>query len=395
MKKILVLHRYPPKQVIGTNASFIEFLKKLLQEGFKVYYLTYKEKDIEQDGGLENIVENKNFKFVRLPFYFNRGDNFDKKLKTYLWLFLAPLYVRKLQNKHKLDLVYCDDSVPYYGFFSKLVSPKSKIIIRLGDLQSGYAWADENPTLFKLALKIEKFMWKKMDGIVAISDTFKQFLIRQEVDERKVRVVKESINLDQVNFSEVKVPITGKIMFHGSLVKCKGLKTLLDAFKIFQQKYPKAKLVIAGGGEEESKLVKYVKEQGLGNIEFTGWYDHKTLEKVMKDVQISVVMRSGNIANNFVVTTCLLESWAYKKPVLVPRLSSFQEVIKDWENGVFFEPGNAEDLAEKMGELYKNEDRYKDMAVAGLKSAKETFNHKKIAEDMANVIKYFLSKVKV
>jgi glycosyltransferase involved in cell wall biosynthesis len=383
MKKILVLHRYPPRQVVGTNASFLEFLEELVRQDFEVFYLTYREnerfpKDIE------------GVKFVRLPFRFNRGNSFDKIFKTYLWMLLAPIYVRFLQNKHKLDLVYCDDSVPYYGYFAKLLSPRSKVVIRLGDLQSGYKWAEDNPEFFEKALKWETKMWKKLNGVITISEPFKDFIIKRGVKEDKINVVKESINLKNTDFSDIHVPKTGKFMFHGSMAKCKGLETLLEAFKIFHNKYPETELIVAGGGEVEEEIQNYAQEIGIENTTFTGWYDHAKLARLMKDIQISIVMRSANMANDFVVTTCLLENWAYKKPVIVPNLAAFREVIEDEVNGVFFEPGNEKDLAKKMEKLYTDDGSYEKLVKNGLKTANEVFNQNKIAKDMVSALKSYL-----
>ncbi|MFC1756116.1 glycosyltransferase [Patescibacteria group bacterium] len=383
MKTILVLHRYPPQQVVGTNASFIEFLKELSLKGYKTYYLTYKE---ESQNSRKLDEEINNLEFIRIPFSFNRGNNFDKKLKTYLWIITAPFYVSRLQKKHNIDLVYCDDSVPFYGFFSKILSSRSKVIIRLGDLQTGYALADEHPKLFKLILKVERYMWGKVDGIIAISNPFKAFIVKQGIGEEKIKVVKESINLDGVDFEKVDASKTGVVAFHGSVVKCKGLKVLLDAFYLFNTDFPETKLVVAGGGEEESRIKQYAKEKDIKNVEFTGWYDHNKLDEIMDDVQIAVVMRSPNMANNFVVTTCLLEDWKFKKPVLVPDLEAFKEVIVGGENGVLFKVGNVEDLSDKLRVLYKEEQRYERLVRGGLTTAKETFDHKKIAKSMVEAL---------
>ncbi len=382
-KRILVLHRYPPRQVVGTNASFMEFLRELIRNDYEVYYLTYKEEE-------KYPKEMEGLEYIRLPFTFDRSDHSDKVRKTYLWIVLAPFYVRSLQKKYNFNLVYCDDSVPYYGFIAKMISPRSKVVIRLGDLQTGYSLADTYPMLFKIALKIEVIMWKKLDGVVAISEPFKKYIIEQGVDKKKITYVQESINLKNTDFSDIAVPRTKKIMFHGSLLKCKGLETLFDAFKIFKKKHKDVGLIIAGGGGEEEAIKSYAKKIKLRNVTFTGWYNHEKLAKLMREVQVSVVMRSSNMANNFVVTTCLLENWAYKKPTLVPKLAAFEKVIEDKKNAVYYEPDDAKDLAEKMDYLYENTDIYEKLVKGGLKTANNVFNHHKIAKNMVRVLKSYL-----
>lgn len=382
-KKLAILHRYPPAQVVGTNASFVEFLKALSERGYTTFYLTYKGK------GEKPVI--KNLTYVELPFYFNRGNNFDKILKTYLWILLAPFYVLYLQNKYNLDIVYCDDSVPYYGFLAKLLSPKSKVVIRLGDLQTGYSLADKHKNLFKLALSVEVFMWNKLDGLIAISDPFRKFIVNQGVNKKKVKVVEESINLDDTDgYKKILNRKNFVISFHGSLVKCKGTEVLLRAFRNFSKTYENSKLIIAGSGGEDQFLKKLASDLNIKNVEFVGWFNHEKLKEIFGGVDVSVVMRSPNMANNFVVTTCLLESWKFKKPVIAPNLESFKGVIKDKFNGILFKVGDENDLKNKIMYLYKNKSVWKKLGDNGFNTAKKLFDYKMIGNKMVDSLESYL-----
>ncbi|MFZ2664315.1 MAG: glycosyltransferase family 4 protein [Patescibacteria group bacterium] len=381
--KIAVLHRYPPKQVIGTNASFIDFLRILSERNHNVFYFTYKQK--------ESLPSFNGLKYVFLPFTFNRGNSLDKMVKTYLWIFLVPIFVLFKNKKEKFDVVYCDDSVPYFAFFTKLLNPRTKVVMRLGDLQSGYSLAEKHKIMFEIALKIETMMWKKMDGLVAISETFKKFLLEKDLDSKKVSVVEESINLEGLELpkkeSEKKSEIV--FMFHGALVVCKGLDTLINAFSLIHKEYPNTKLIIAGGGGDEKRIKDLAQSLDLKNVEFTGWYNHEELKEIMADVDISVAMRSPNMANNFVVTTSLLENWKFKKPVIAPDLKSFKSVIKNGANGMLFKVGDIDDLYKKMKYLINNKDIWNMLGENGFKTDQDIFECKKIALKMVNILEEY------
>ena len=175
-------------------------------------------------------------------------------------------------------------------------------------------------------------------------------------------------------------------MFHGSMATCKGLDTLLDAFKIVRSKSSKYKLIIAGAGEESKRIAKRVTSEQIKGVIFTGWYDHQKLEEIMKKTDISIVMRSGNFANNFIVTTCLLENWCYMKPVLVPNLASFKQNVKKSVSGIFFEPDNPSSLDKKMFYLADNPNIWSTLGKNGQKKANQKFNHKKIAIKLSKII---------
>ena len=149
--KIAVLHRYPPQQALGTNASCIEVLKKLTKTHADVLYVTFREKHEIPIPGVT---------FIRIPLFFNRAHNIDKVVKTYAWIFLVPLQILRLRLRKKVDIIYCDDSVPFYAFLCKLLNPGLKVIMRLGDLQIGYQFYDTNRRVYNLLLKIEVAIWK-------------------------------------------------------------------------------------------------------------------------------------------------------------------------------------------------------------------------------------------
>ena len=132
--RVAVLHRYPFNQIVGTNASFPSFINELEKSGHQIYYLTYRDKQGEKVSGVS---------YRELPFFFNRGNRKDKLIKTLLWTFLVPFLARQVKKNDQVELFYCDDSVPYYGFLTKLLVGKAKVVIRLGDLQSGYNFADQ------------------------------------------------------------------------------------------------------------------------------------------------------------------------------------------------------------------------------------------------------------
>lgn len=52
----------------------------------------------------------------------------------------------------------------------------------------------------------------------------------------------------------------------------------------------------------------------------------------------------------------VMESQKYGTPVIGAKIGGIPELVIDGENGLLFESGNAENLAEKIRELWSNED---------------------------------------
>jgi glycosyltransferase involved in cell wall biosynthesis len=76
-------------------------------------------------------------------------------------------------------------------------------------------------------------------------------------------------------------------------------------------------------------------------------------EQLYKAIKKSkaVIMPSEWYENN---PMSILEAFALGKPVIGSRIGGIPELVRDNETGLTFEPGNAEDLSEKIKELLGN-----------------------------------------
>ncbi len=389
---ILVLHRYPIDLAIGTNPSFPYMLERLYNFADDVTLISFK-------GNTKNKFPK--IKFKELRFSFDRGNSIDKLFKSILWLFLSPLVARSVAKKNNIDLIYCDDSIPYYPYFIKiLVGKKTKVVMRLGDLQTGYFFADQGfikKIFFHVFHYFELVAWRKIDWIIAISNPFRKYVEKEGIDPNKIFVVKESINLDSF------YPMTSRmreqyniednaivIMFHGAIEKSKGVEVLLDAAQKIMPKHNELYLLIVGNGTAFNEI-RNKGEQGRykDRIIFTGWVELNKIPEFLNAADIGIALRNENIGNNFVVTTALMQYWACEKPLLAPDLAAIQEIVVDGENAILFKKGNSDDLAEKIDEIIKNRDRWQSMGKLGRKTVRENFDKTKVAQDMVDLLSQF------
>jgi len=125
------------------------------------------------------------------------------------------------------------------------------------------------------------------------------------------------------------------IYYAGRLVKEKGLFTLLEAVKGLD-----IQLKIIGEGPLMSDLAKHKGD----NTDFLGYMPLEELKKATADC-MGMVISSEWYENN---PLSIMEAFALGKPVIGPKIGSIPELIKEGENGLTFEPGNAHDLREKI-----------------------------------------------
>lgn len=388
--KICIIHRYPISVIRETNPSFPLFMKKLLFNGHKVFFVSCRKKAGE--------CHNKNILYRELSFTIDRSRASDKLLKSLLFTLLVPFKVYNLHRREHLDLVYCDDSLPFYGYLINVIA-KTKTIIRLGDLQTAYMFADRGRVgklLFKILFAFERYMWRKVDKVIAISDAFKTFLVDNGIPESKIGVVPESIDVEMFRAQGPTVKIRKRyginndillIMFHGVITRCKGLYTLLRAVPLVLKQIPAAKFMIIGNGPELKRLKKLSQKLGIENsVIFTGWIPFQEIPRYLNEADVGIPMRSGNLGNNFVVTTALLQYWAMKKPIVAPNLSAMASIIDNNSNGLLFKPDDKNDAAKKIIYILQKREEAKKMGIQGRITTEQIFNIGLIAQKMLDVL---------
>jgi glycosyltransferase involved in cell wall biosynthesis len=385
--RVLILHRYNVDEAIGTNASLIPMLTSLSNLAEKVVYLSYK--------GINNKPNNIIFESINLKL--NRGSSLDKIIKSLLWLILSPIKSFFLVRKYNIDFIYCDDSLPYYPYLIKLIiqRKKCKVVMRLGDLQTGYIFANQgffHRIAFKLFHSLEVYVWNNIDGIIPISYPMKNYLLLNKI-KNNMPVVKESINM--LDFCKKKSNVLHKfginendivVMFHGALEKAKGVDVLVNAASIMEQTHNNLKFVIVGNGTEYGRIKTKVLNMGLSNVILTGWVNFKEMPEYINSSDIGIALRSDNMGNNFVVTTALMQYLACEKPLIVPELEATKEIINDSKNGVFYTPGSPESLVSNIEKIISYKHKWKEMGRLGRETVQENFSHYEVGMHMSQVL---------
>ncbi len=128
----------------------------------------------------------------------------------------------------------------------------------------------------------------------------------------------------------------------GRLAAVKGHDTLLRAMPGVLAKFPNARLMIVGEGEEHERLNQRVHELGLyGYVTFTGQVQDVCPYLRAIDVVAMPSLREG-------LPYSLLEAMALDKPVVASAVGGLAETINHCVNGVLFRPNDAQALSEAL-----------------------------------------------
>ncbi len=141
------------------------------------------------------------------------------------------------------------------------------------------------------------------------------------------------------------IPKSSKVLFSlGALTPRKGFQYLIRAMPKVLREHPDTLCFIGGIGPYAGELRKLVRKLGLGDkVRLLGFIPEEELSFWMSSCDLFVL---PSLSESFGVVQ--IEAMACGKPVVATRNGGSEEIIVSEEQGLLCEPGDADDLAEKV-----------------------------------------------
>jgi len=284
--------------------------------------------------------------------------------------------VRSLSRRY--DLVYVNN-MPDFLVLSGLI-PRlfgAKVVLDIHD-----PMPELMMTIFELPkqarsvdlLKFEeKWSIRLADSVITVNKACARIFSNRSCPSQKITVVMNSPDEEIFRFRDVS-PVSNSrnpnkpfvIMYHGSLVERNGLELAIQAFAMVRSSIPNAELRIYGSRNAFlDRMMESVKKQGLeGSVRYFG---PKPLEKIVEAIEesdVGVIPNLRNIFTELNTPTRIFEYLALGKPVITPRAPGITDYF-DEDSLIFFELGDAADLARKMEFVFNLPERAVDITRRG------------------------------
>jgi len=140
-------------------------------------------------------------------------------------------------------------------------------------------------------------------------------------------------------------------LYAGRLSEEKGVEVLLRAWAQVRD----LPLYIAGGGPQQGKLEKIIKEEGLSHVKMLGFLDRQEYLKVLS--QAKFLAAPCLSYDNFPMV--VVEAYSYGVPVLASRLGTLEEAVEDQVTGLLCTAGDADDISRKAREMVSDDGRWR------------------------------------
>ncbi len=316
----------------------------------------------------------------------SRGRPFHKRIWGVDYYLLPSLFFWPLAfclafwicKKKKIDTIIAQSPLVegFLGVLLKKTLGRELIVEVHGDWKEAPFLNKKRKLAFlkkKIAPFLAKMSLRSADKVRAISTYTKEQAL--SVSGKKPYFVFPTFTDVDSFLQEKDIHYENFILFVGALEKVKGIKYLFEAFSSAREQFPDFKLVLVGEGSEKEKYSSFE------GAEFKGKLSLEETRKVMKDCYCLVLpsMSEG-------LGRVLIEAEALSKPVVASRVGGIPDLVEDSKNGFLAEPGNSEDLAEKIKALLKDRDSAIRMGKNGRELVKEKFSNDKYIENYLKMI---------
>ena len=288
--------------------------------------------------------------------------------------------IKKLLEEKKFDIIHVHN--PFAGFLTaNVLSLSGAVNIAtfhgFGSPGLGYQ------IIYKLgASKIAKKYFKKLDGLIAVSEPAREFISNYFPGDYKV--IPNGIRLESYTdnvkpFAHLKDGMIN-LLFVGRLEKRKGLKYLLAAYRRIKWDFPNIRLIIVGPGKPDQDSQRIINEGNLKDVIFVGPVSDEDKIRYYKTADIFCSPATGQESFGIV----LLEAMAARKPIIATSIEGYSSVITNGIDGILVPPKNDYALADAIKSLLNTPKLLDTISNNGHKKV-EQFQWNKIAKSIMDM----------
>ena len=297
--------------------------------------------------------------------------------------------VRRLQP----DVVVAHNSIAGYGaLLGQRWSPHSLVVLDLTDLLFEYLEDYSRDGWLRAVMgvgrRLETRAIRESDRIITISQAMKDIAVQYGAHPERIDVVPDGVDtgiFHSVDGSVLRqshaAGASHVIIFHGAIDPQDDPGLLVEAARLVVKEHGQAHFWLVGNGSAVPDLKRKVEHYSLNdNFYFSGWVEQPQVANYICASDMGLVVLPDVLSARGRVTLKEFEYWACGRPAILPRLPALEEVAQDGETALFYQPGDAVDLAQKIGRLIEDPELRVRLGQKGLALVKKRYEWSRLAE---------------
>jgi glycosyltransferase involved in cell wall biosynthesis len=226
---------------------------------------------------------------------------------------------------------------------------------------SEVTWRREWSTLRfpRLATACERLVLRHSDTILTVSENARRDLLEMGADPRLVKIVPNGVDVEQFRGAKPRcLPFPSRsfvVGFTGLFYPWHGTRYLAEAFALLRRRYPDARLLMVGDGEEAPLVRSILAREGLErDTLLTGVVPQHQVPGYLAAADVLVAPYGRN--DDFIGSP--VKIWEYMasgRAIVATRVAQIGQVLRDRDTALVVSPSDPPALAAAFAELHDDE----------------------------------------
>ncbi|MEL0455976.1 glycosyltransferase family 4 protein [Flavobacteriaceae bacterium SZ-1-7] len=203
------------------------------------------------------------------------------------------------------------------------------------------------------------------------------------LNKKKIKAIHYGLQLENFENHTPEIYNKNTILYIGTIIRKKGVFELAEIFNKIVESKPESKLILIGndapdiktGAKSTYKLIEQIfSKEAKNNVSFLGKIPYGEVKEHIKQVHVCTF---PSFAETLGMVT--IESMAMQKPVVNTSIGWAQELIDDGVNGYLVHPTNIDLYAERILQLFNDENLSLQIGKEARQKVEKLFDIKKNA----------------
>ena len=379
MRVLFICDEYPPGNTGGIGTTVQNLGREMVKQGHEVFVIglyayRFKGLDYFEDQGVKvwrlryslNLPFSTNSKIFRIlermPRIFQRHLNGRSAYHRFLKFVINFI---EQQQISVIEIADYNSFAMYIGFPVEWPKFAVPMVLKIHGSYTYFAHEMHEP-VEPYYRRNDSHLFQRADAISAVSAYAANVSKTLFGIEKPIEVLYNGMVVPELNTKRKRE--TNKVIFTGTLVRKKGVYTLMQAWNLVHERFPEAKLYVYGKGKTVY-LENELTSDSLASVYFMGHVSKETLVDALGDSTIAVFPSYSETFGMGVV-----EAMAYGCPVIYTKRSCGPEIVKDGVEGLLVDPDNIKELAEAICNLLDNAQLRDVLANEAYKKVKRDYN---------------------
>jgi hypothetical protein len=245
----------------------------------------------------------------------------------------------------------------------------------------------------RLLGRLSRFLYHRVDAIVAVTETFAGILSERGVPSDKVSVVRNGVDLGQFAPLSRNGPLRADLgiedgrfllTYVGTIGMAHGLSTLLDAAEAARGE--PILFLLVGEGAERQTLERSAARRGLENVRFLGAVPRDRVPEILASSDAVLVHLKDDALFASVIPSKIFEAMATATPIILGVRGESADIVARAECGITVNPESPEEILDAVRRLRRDEPLARRLGGNGRLAAEREFSRREAAMRMLGVL---------